>query len=73
MEQQLRLQTVRQFNSSGGGANLSAAYSQPFVIAASVTLFDAYLSKESFQLIAASRSASTESRPAKLRFHPDHW
>jgi len=49
-EQQLRDQTVTQYTASSGGTNLTAAYSQPFVIEAGVTLYDAYLSQESFTI-----------------------
>ncbi len=45
---QLELATAAQFVASNGGTNLSAAYSQPFVILAGVTLDDAYLSEGLF-------------------------
>ncbi len=49
-QQQLRDQTVTQFTSSSGGTNLSAAYSQPFLIEAGVTLYDAYLTEDAFKI-----------------------
>ena len=49
-EQQLKDQTVSQYTASGGGTNLSAAYSQPFVIEAGVTLYDAYLTSNAFSI-----------------------
>ena len=49
-QQQLRDQTVTQYTASSGGTNLLAAYSQPFVIEAGVTLYDAYLSADSFTI-----------------------
>lgn len=49
-QQQLRDQTVTQYTSSNGGTNLTAAYSQPFVIEAGVTLYDAYLTADAFTL-----------------------
>jgi hypothetical protein len=47
---QLLAQTTLQIKSSSGGTDLSAAYSQPLVIRAGVTLYDAYLSQESFKI-----------------------
>jgi hypothetical protein len=47
-QQQLRDQTVVQYTASSGGTNLSAAYSQPFVIEAGVTIYDAYLTANAF-------------------------
>jgi hypothetical protein len=49
-QQQLRDQTVTQYTASGGGTNLSAAYSQPFVIEAGVTLYDAYATANAFSI-----------------------
>ena len=49
-QQQLRDQTVTQYTSSSGGTNLSAAYNQPFVIEAGVTLYDAYLTADAFTI-----------------------
>lgn len=49
-ENQLRDQTVTQYTASDGGTNLSAAYSQPFVIEAGVTLYDAYATQDAFTL-----------------------
>lgn len=42
-QQQLELATAAQYVASNGGTNLSAAYSQPFLILASVSLGDEYL------------------------------
>lgn len=47
-QQQLRNQTVFQYNATSGGTDLFAAYLQPFVITASVSLYDAYASMSSF-------------------------
>jgi len=47
---QLRDQTVSQYTASSGGTNLTAAYSQPFVIVAGITLYDAYLTSNSFKI-----------------------
>jgi hypothetical protein len=49
-QQQLRDQTVTQYTATGGGTNLLAAYTQPFVIEAGVTLYDAYLSADAFTI-----------------------
>lgn len=49
-QQQLRDQTVTQYTASSGGTNLSAAYSQPFVIEAGVTIYDAYLTSDAFSI-----------------------
>ena len=49
-QMQLRDQTVSQYTASSGGTNLAAAYSQPFVIEAGITLYDAYLSREAFTI-----------------------
>ncbi|MGO9478591.1 MAG: hypothetical protein ACLQAH_13200 [Limisphaerales bacterium] len=49
-QQQLRDQTVTQYTAGSGGTNLSAEYSQPFVIEAGVTLYDAYASADSFTI-----------------------
>ncbi|MDE3068412.1 MAG: hypothetical protein KGJ60_12810, partial [Verrucomicrobiota bacterium] len=50
-QQNLELATAAQYVASGGGTNLTAAYSQPFMILASVTLDDAYLSPDAFQIV----------------------
>ncbi len=49
-QMQLRDQTVTQYTASGGGSDLSAAYSQPFVIEAGITLYDAYLTADAFTI-----------------------
>jgi len=48
--QSLELATAAQYVASGGGKNLSAAYSQPFLIMAGVTIDDAYLSQYAIEL-----------------------
>ena len=47
---ELEGQTALQIQSSKGGTDLSAEYSQPLVIRAGVTLYDAYASQESFEI-----------------------
>ncbi len=49
-QQQLRDQTVLQYTASSGGTNLAAAYDQPFVIEAGITLYDAYLTADAFTI-----------------------
>lgn len=49
-QQQLELATASQYLATSGGSNLSAEYSQPFLVLASVTLDDAYLTPNAVQI-----------------------
>ena len=49
-QQQLELATAAQYLATSGGTNLSAEYTQPFLILASVTLDDAYLTPNAIQI-----------------------
>ncbi len=49
-QQQLELATAAQYLATSGGTNLTAEYTQPFLILASVTLDDAYLTPNAIQI-----------------------
>jgi len=68
-QQQLQFQTVLQYNSSGGGTNLSAAYAQPMVIEAGVSLDDAYLSANAFQITGNIAICFDPSNPTTTKIY----
>jgi hypothetical protein len=64
---ELQRQTINQYLSSNGGTDLTAAYSQPMIIRAGVTVFDAYLSEHSFKIEGNIAIGLDPSNPAAVK------
>ena len=62
----LRMQTVAQYRATNGGTDLTAAYSQPLVIQAGVTFYDAYLTENAFKITGNIAIGIDPSNPNKV-------
>jgi hypothetical protein len=63
---ELKAQTVLMYSASGGGKDMTAAYSQPLVIRASVTVYDAYLSQDAFKITGSIAICINPSDPGNI-------